>query len=226
VYLAAMSILPASVTTKRLVFDDEQEPAYHDVISEVERQRIGTFGSEKRQREHLLGRVALRQLVAEHTGMAAREVNLRVPKGGWVEVDVSPCWLSVSHSGTHAFAALATHPVGVDIEVRRSVRDDLHRFLLHPDEYWFLDYWEEARSGNGSYDDTLVRLWSIKEAVLKARRTGFRMSPKKIRLKALSGIDAQLAVGKEKWTVASGLDTHAGAVALPSSEVAEVGQEG
>ncbi|MEM1093326.1 MAG: 4'-phosphopantetheinyl transferase superfamily protein [Bacteroidota bacterium] len=220
-----MSVLPPTVTTKRLVFDAEQAPAYHDIISEVERKRIGTFGSEKRRREHLLGRVALRQLVAEHTGTLPREVNLRVPKGGWVEVDVSPCWLSVSHSGTHAFAALATHPVGVDIEVRRTVRDDLHRFLLHPDEYWFLDYWEQARGGNGSYDDTLVRLWSIKEAVLKARRTGFRMSPKKIRLKNLSGIDAQLTVGKEQWTAAYGLDTHAWAVAWPTSEAAEVGEQ-
>ncbi|MEM6646712.1 MAG: 4'-phosphopantetheinyl transferase superfamily protein [Bacteroidota bacterium] len=220
-----MSITPASIATERLVFDPEQEAAYRDVISEEERERIGTFGSEKRQREHLLGRVALRQLVSDHTGMAPREVKLRVARGGWVEVDVSPCWLSVSHSGTHAFAALATHPVGVDIEVRRTVRDDLHRFLLHRDEYWFLNYWEDARGGNGSYSDTLVRLWSIKEAVLKARRTGFRMSPKKIRLKTLSAIDAQLVVGQEQWTVAYGLDTHAWAVAWPSSEAAEVGEE-
>ncbi|GAB5519265.1 MAG: 4'-phosphopantetheinyl transferase superfamily protein [Rhodothermales bacterium] len=218
--------LPSSITIKRLVYQAEQVASYLDVVSEVERARIETFGSEKRQHEHLLGRVALRQLVAEHTGATPQGVNLHVPKGGWVEVDVSPCWLSVSHSGDHAFAALATHPVGVDIEMRRTVRDDLHRFLLHREEYWYLDYWETAMGGSGSYDDTLIRLWSIKEAVLKARRTGFRMSPKKIRIKYLAADEARLKVGKEEWCVAYGLDTHAWAVAWPASEATEVSEDG
>lgn len=82
----------------------------------------------------------------------------------------SPVGFSVSHSGGHGLIALVPHGrVGVDVEERtprRNLNDDI-RLLFAPRERAEL----EAADGDRK-TDLFYRLWTLKEAVLKASGLG------------------------------------------------------
>ncbi len=77
---------------------------------------------------------------------------------------------SVSHSGGHGLIALVPHGrIGVDVEERtprRNLNDDI-RLLFAPGERAELEAADEDRR-----TDLFYRLWTLKEAVLKAAGLG------------------------------------------------------
>lgn len=164
----------------RLASRPASEPPRTEGLSPDERDRTAAFGSAKRRREFALGRLTARSLLAERLALAEPDVPLRVGEDGAPEVEGTDLRLSIAHASTaersFAAAAVAPHAVGVDLEVIRPRRPDLYRFVLHPDEYGLL---EALPYG---HDAAQVLLWTLKEAALKAMRTGFRCSPKKLRL--------------------------------------------
>ncbi len=167
-------------------------------LSAEERARLGGFGSPKRRREFALGRDAARSLLAERLGVAPAAVPLCVAGDGAPEPGGAALHVSIAHASaleqTLAVAAVAARPVGVDLEVVRARRPDLYRFILHPDEVGVL---EALPYG---HDAAQVLLWTLKEAALKAMRTGFRVSPKALRFAGPpSEGSAVLRRGAERW---------------------------
>ena len=155
-------------------------PPALDVLPSEERAQAEGFGSAKRRREFALGRTAARTLLAERLAVAAPDVPLRIAADGAPELDEPALHVSIAHAGTAAqtlaVAAVGARPLGVDLEPIRPRRPDLYRFLLHPDEYGLMEHLPHE------HDAAQVLLWTLKEATLKAMRTGFRVSPKKLRL--------------------------------------------
>lgn len=146
------------------------------LLPPVERARLQSFGHAGRRREFVLGRAAARTLLAERLGTAPREVPLVVAPDGGVEVEGADLHLSIAHSGPHAVAAVGARRLGVDLERIAPRHPGLARFLLHPEE--------RASFEALALDHTrsCILYWTLKEATLKAMRTGFRTSPKKLRL--------------------------------------------
>jgi 4'-phosphopantetheinyl transferase len=155
-------------------------PLALDALPPDERAQAVGFGSEKRRREFALGRTTARMLLAERLAVAAPDVPLRVAPDGAPELDEPALHVSIAHAATAAqtlaVAAVGARPLGVDLEPIRPRRPDLYRFLLHPDEYGLLERLPHE------HDAAQVLLWALKEATLKAMRTGFRVSPKMLRL--------------------------------------------
>lgn len=155
-------------------------PLALDVLPPDERTQAKGFGSEKRRREFALGRATARALLSERLAVAPPDVPLRVADDGAPELDEPALYVSIAHAATTAqtlaVAAVGTRPLGVDLEPIRPRRPDLYRFLLHPDEYDVLEQLPHE------HDAAQVLLWTLKEATLKAMRTGFRVSPKTLRL--------------------------------------------
>ena len=135
-----------------------------------------TFAHDSRRRSFLLGRAAARTLLAERLAMTPPQVPLHVADDGGVDVGDAATRVSIAHSGEHAVAAIAQRAVGIDLERIAPRHDGLLRFLLHPDEYVAF----EALPLDHTH--ALILCWTLKEATLKALRTGFRRSPKKLRL--------------------------------------------
>jgi 4'-phosphopantetheinyl transferase len=159
-----------------LTFTEGRAAIWEAMLSEQERERLQGFGHAGRRREFVTGRVALRSLLSDHLDCSPKEVPLRVSESGALDVDAPHHHVSLAHSGRHAVAVVAPHPVGVDLEEIAPRRPDLDRFLLHPDERGLLEALPLDRSRS------LILTWTLKEATLKGMRTGFRLSPKKIRL--------------------------------------------
>jgi len=138
---------------------------------------MASFGARSRRREFLMGRAAARCLLAERLGVAPAAVPLRRAADEGVDVEASDWCVSIAHSGRQALAGAARQPMGVDLEQIQPRDPDVARFLLHPTERDLLDTLPYPPN------EALILCWALKEAVLKARRTGFRTSPKTLRLR-------------------------------------------
>lgn len=74
---------------------------------------------------------------------------------------------NLSHSGPLAALAIASRPVGVDVQVPGHVRENTVRRVLTEAEY----AWQAARPGDG-----FMQLWTRKEAALKCLGVGLDRS--------------------------------------------------
>lgn len=168
--------LPDDIAYRRVAYEAKRRSRWEALLPPGEQERLHAFAYAKRQREFLLGRVAARQLLAERLEIPPREVPLRVASDGAVEVEGSRYVVSIAHSKEQAVAAVAERAVGVDLEQITSRRSGLERMLLHPDEQDLLE--------RLPFDKTygMILCWTLKEATLKAMRTGLRCWPNRLRL--------------------------------------------
>ncbi|MDZ4698293.1 MAG: 4'-phosphopantetheinyl transferase superfamily protein [Rhodothermales bacterium] len=178
--------LPEGLYLRMLTDDPAADVVMMPLLAPEEVALVETLHLEKRRRQYTLGRLALRQLLAEHLGADPARVPLVVAGDGAVDLADSAWRLSVAHSGDHAVAAVHRHgAVGVDIERVQPRHPGLPRFLLHPEERGLVE--------GPDPDDRLILVWTIKEAVLKAMRTGFRISPRTLRVQ-LDGPNGQASI--------------------------------
>jgi 4'-phosphopantetheinyl transferase len=166
--------LPAGIAVRLAHAPD----ARTSILTSEERARHDAFGSADRRRQFALGRTAARTLAADRLGATPESVALAVAADG--APTVPGAHLSIAHTGrggsVTAAAALADAPVGVDLERVAERRPDLWRRILRDDERTLLD------ALGGPTDDAQTLLWTLKEAVLKAQRTGFRAGGRSVRL--------------------------------------------
>lgn len=81
------------------------------------------------------------------------------------------CYLSLSHGGDYAAAALSPHPVGLDLERLRPISAGVQRRLYSEAELsWAAEAPEEQ-------EFRLLRLWTMKEAYAKLLGQGFWAQP-------------------------------------------------
>lgn len=168
--------LPTDIALRWMTYDPAQAGELEALLSPEERERVARYTHAGRRQSFTLGRATARTLLAERLRIAPAQVPLRVAEDGGVDVDGAAVTVSIAHSGAHAVAAIAERAVGIDLEGIARRHESLPRFLLHPDEYAAFDALplDPVRAA--------ILYWTLKEATLKALRTGFRLSPKKLRL--------------------------------------------
>ena len=192
-----MKNLPPDVSFRHLRFDPDHLERWETFLSAGELERVDGFTGTKRRQEFILGRAAARLLLSERLSLRPGDVPLEVAESGAIDVLGAELHVSIAHSGDHAVAAASSRMIGVDIESIAPRHSELHRFLLHPDEYGLLENIPLDR------DRSQILCWTIKEATLKAMRTGLRFSPKKLRLEI--DVDGETAVahveGGGHWAV-------------------------
>lgn len=157
-------------------YDAAQTRAWLRLLSDEERARYDAFPVDKRKREFLLGRVALRTLLAEQLDQAPASIPLHVTEEGAVELVDAPYFVSIAHSRDRAVAAVSPHRVGVDLEHVTPCKPAVVDFVMRADERDLIDALPMDR------DRAFILCWTLKEATLKALHTGFLRSPKKVRL--------------------------------------------
>nr|WP_319395515.1 4'-phosphopantetheinyl transferase superfamily protein [uncultured Desulfobacter sp.] len=145
------------------------------VLSPAELDRLNQLFALKKQVERLAGRWAVKNLVMQETGLAADAIEIHNdPSGAPVLPPFFKYAISISHSGDYALAALGEkgNAVGVDLEAITPV--DISA-LLHA------GFSQKEQNAYAKADlETILKIWTIKEALLKYRRTGLKNSAKKI----------------------------------------------
>jgi 4'-phosphopantetheinyl transferase len=148
-------------------------------LAPAERSRYATLRFPKRRREWLGGRLAAKRAVAALLGIEPDAVAILgrsqgepvVVAGAASAPDVR---VSISHSG-HWAAAAAYRPsragaVGLDLEERAPVDPALYALAFTESEVSQI----ESTEPEAARRDLVLRLWTAKEAVLKAVGVGLR----------------------------------------------------
>lgn len=154
------------------LLDDAETARWHRLLSVSSR------------REFALCRSALRINLSECLGCTPRQLSFDrlehgklIAKVAGLPVDMG---FNVSHSGRHGLIAIAKHDcLGVDVEERVSHRDleGIGRLVYGPAERQCL----KLATGREKLD-LFYRLWSMKEALMKALGTGFSLRPSEFQI--------------------------------------------
>ena len=165
---------PISVVRVDLTADEAREDIALGWLSTSERSRCESYLPEPR-RHFVLCRAALRDIACAELGCANGSLSFGEGEHGKpfarVEGQPAPISFSVSHSGLHGLIAHAkTGRLGVDVEQVAPKRhlNSLIEAVMGPDERRELgEMPEQARLLQ------FFRLWTCKEALVKALGTGF-----------------------------------------------------
>ena len=159
--------------------DPEREERAFELLDEGERARWKRFVVEGARRRFALCRAALRVNLCDRLGCSNQELSFGYLEHGkpfaMVNGEPSGASFNVSHSGGHGLIGLARQDgLGVDLEVRAPLRDfdGIGGKVYGPRERRALS----AATGSEKAD-LFYRLWSLKEALIKALGTGFSLNP-------------------------------------------------
>lgn len=202
-----------AITLWHLSLDAPPEDAARAValLDPAERAQHRRFGTAELARAFALRRAARRLILAETLGCPATAVEIETgPRG---KPGCAGLAFSTAHSASRAVVAVAPEgPLGVDIERLRSLDlDRLARRVLAPRERALLESLSEDERGAA-----LIRLWTAKEAVVKAEGTGLDLAAfATIEVPALTG-DWVPVVAAAAWQVRTWVsDGFAVSVAAP-----------
>ena len=198
----------------------EHWPSYWDVLDDGERARAERFAVEDVKRRFVLSHAALRLILARRLGGDWRDIRYDTVANG------KPCLagsaagrleFNMSHSGDLMVVALsADRPVGVDVEAWRTIDRlrGLAETILAARE---LAVFDGLSSGDASR--VLLRLWTFKEAVVKALGLGLSVEPRSVALpdSVLAGDPGgELAFRGTRWRLHDlGASGYAAALAHP-----------
>ena len=139
------------------------------MLNSDELERAARFRVEGAARRFIVARAMLRSLLGHATGVDPADVVFAYGEHGKPRLAAGGPSFNASDSGEFVVVALASAELGADIEVLRPLarRDRLARRICTEREIEAFQAIPEARR-----DAALLRLWTCKEAALKAVGTG------------------------------------------------------
>lgn len=167
-----------------LTHNEEREAHAFAMLDEEEQARCRRFLSARAQSQFVLCRAALRVALAERLSCANRALAFGYLEHGkpFAKVDGlrTDVGFNVSHSGGHGLIAIAARDgLGVDVEERVPNRDleGIGSLVYGATERRLL----AAATGCGKVH-LFYRLWSLKEALIKALGSGFSLNPSRFEI--------------------------------------------
>ena len=161
--------------------DTEREARALRLLDDEERARSRRFLSARAKREFALCRAALRAALSGRLGCSNRQLAFGYLEHGKPFAQVhgqrAAIGFNVSHSGGHGLMAFAENGwLGVDVEERVPGRDFEGIGSL---VYGAAERQSLAAATGADKVHLFFRLWSMKEALIKALGSGFALSPAK-----------------------------------------------
>jgi 4'-phosphopantetheinyl transferase len=150
-----------------LTGDDAQDPRLRDVLSASELTTVARFVSPDDSRDYAASHAAVRRIVAAYTARDPVSIRFECSPTGKPRVAETDVEYSLAHARGLAVVGIGRRkPLGVDVERVRRLRgaDALKRACFTPRERAFVEAVGD--------DEGLLRLWTRKEALVKATGEG------------------------------------------------------
>jgi 4'-phosphopantetheinyl transferase len=152
---------------------DRPAPGAAALLSEDERARAARYAFERDRARFVAGRAALRTLLAAYAGRPAQALTFALGAHGKPSLPGGPPFSFSNSQGAALCAVGGGRELGVDLERLRDVPDAaaVARSAFTPAE---LAAW---RAAGGDGRAAFLRIWTRKEAVLKALGLGLGADP-------------------------------------------------
>lgn len=165
--MKTIDLLPGEVQLwwASLEMGDSEMRRLRHMLDQEELRRAERFRVATAARRFIGARSALRTVLGKATGVDPAEVKFLLGEHGKPRLPGGGPFFNASDSGDYVVVALSSAEVGVDIELERGVRnhDRLARRICTDRELEML-----ARAPEKNREALLLRLWTCKEAALKA----------------------------------------------------------
>jgi 4'-phosphopantetheinyl transferase len=137
------------------------------VLTSAEADRAARFHHDADQRKSIVGRAVLRHLLSRHFGVEPQAFRFELRENGKPFLPQSDIHFNVSHSGEVVAIALAANEVGVDIEAKHRIPE----IAAIAARFFSKDEAERVGVATNATDE-FFRIWTMKEAVVKAGGQG------------------------------------------------------
>lgn len=143
-----------------------------DNMNEKRKERCLRYKYDDDKRRMLAGEYLAKSLAKEFFGASEEDISLINLESGQPEISSKgrKLYVSISHSGCFAAAAVSLAPVGIDIEVIRDVPEGVVRKAFSAEEADFVRSAESEEEKKQRF----LRIWTAKEAYLKLKGTGLK----------------------------------------------------
>jgi 4'-phosphopantetheinyl transferase len=147
---------------------DKPIPGAHALLTAEEQARASRFLFDRDRTRYVAGRAALRVVLAGCAGSAPEALSFELGPHGKPRLSAGPPFSYSNSAACGLLAAGGDRELGVDVEQIREVPDapDVARSAFTPEE---LAAW---RAGGGDPSAGFLRVWTRKEAILKALGLG------------------------------------------------------
>lgn len=159
--------------------DADREALAFALLDAEETQRARRFVVEPPRRRFALCRAALRIILCERLDCRNERLSFSYLEHGKPIAQVNgqriPIGFNLSHSGGYGLIAIAAHEqLGIDVEERKPGRnfEGIGKRVYGPAERRLL-----AKANGPRKAALFYRLWTLKEALIKALGTGFTLNP-------------------------------------------------
>ena len=170
--VANLDVEPRRLAQLRAAFSPREEERYQSFAHDQHRHRWGA------------ARGTLREVLGNALAIAPSAVEFRYGAHGKPQLAGSALRFNISHSGALALIALSSSEVGADVELPRPRRnDDIARRFFAPGENGRLF----AIGDDDVRRDAFFRLWTCKEAFLKATGEGLSRSTRSYEIELRDG---------------------------------------
>jgi 4'-phosphopantetheinyl transferase len=161
---------PVLVWHWRTDFEEGRCASLHQLLSPSERDKAASFRFARDRARSLIAHAGLRRVLGACLGIAPDRVTFAVTAAGKPGVaDADPVSFNLAHSGRIAAAAVSRgREIGIDIEHIRPAAGlgaIAERFFRPAERAWLESQGDQWLEG-------FYRLWTAKEAILKAAGTG------------------------------------------------------
>jgi 4'-phosphopantetheinyl transferase len=166
------------------------------VLDSGERARADRFLRREDRCRFVESHAAMRRILADLTGGSAADLPLTVTEDGKPVLAASPLRFNLSHSGDHAvLAASFDAEVGVDVETSAAADSDgiADLVMSAAEKRSYLARPPERRA------DAFLRLWTRKEAVLKAVGCGLLRDPRAVDVGLGGARDVRTEIDGRVW---------------------------
>ncbi|MBC8100754.1 MAG: 4'-phosphopantetheinyl transferase superfamily protein [Armatimonadetes bacterium] len=119
------------------------------------------------------GRVFLRSVLAAHIGSTPGDLRFVYAADGKPSLENAVLHFNLAHSDHHAVLALAAYPVGVDVE---RIREPGTLWAMTPTVFTPSEQTELSAISEERKIFAFFRLWTCKEALMKALGGGFKLA--------------------------------------------------
>ena len=160
--------------------------ACESVLSEEERSRANSFHFEKDRRQYLVARGSLRYLLGSLLGIEAGAIAFAYGRFGKpllkLEEGAGEAYqFNLAHSGSHILIGVSPNlEIGVDLEAlspgQVRMAPLIRNICTVNEAAWVKDLEVQAK------ELALSRLWTAKEAILKAIGSGFQIPPDQVEI--------------------------------------------
>jgi 4'-phosphopantetheinyl transferase len=185
----------------RLTSSPDDLEGFMKSLSPGERERAARFHFDEHRTRYIVGHGRLRQLLARYLSHPPASIEFELGKNGKPrlagEIAATGLEFNLSHSNEMALIAVAAQPVGIDLEHVRPLSDAnelVQRFFSK----------REATSYSVMPDDQkplgFFRLWTRKEAWLKATGEGITNLLDRVEVSFLPGEPARVLRLPELWS--------------------------